>query len=480
MSSSAKIGAFTLVVLAVLAALVLKIEDIPIGKKARTGSVEVQFRDVAGLDDKSAVRIAGVRVGRVDGIQLLPDGTAVARLALDPEVELRQGAYGQIRNMGLLGDKYVELFPGPADAPRLGPGARISGQVPTGFDDLTKLAADIGKDVKELTGALAGSLGGETGEKKINRIVDNIGALAEALRQLVESNRQNVDVTLANLREFSGQMRETLARLDRILDENRIGVKQSVSNLDEVTGKLKTTVDNLNSITGKIDSGKGTIGKLVNDDETSKNLNEALASVKTGIDSFNTTLTRINRIQLDLGFYGEYMSRTDGWRGVFRVDVVPRENKFYRLELVGIPNGRRLEDNFTYTTTVDGVKGSTVSTNVISYRDEFGVTAQLGYRFNNTILRAGLIETRGGAAIDQLWLKDKLQLSAEAWDFGRSTGNAQVKLFGQWQSRGSLFVRAGVDDSLNPARRSFFVGAGLRWRDEDIKTLLPAASSFLH
>ncbi|MBI5104200.1 MAG: MCE family protein [Solirubrobacterales bacterium] len=59
--------------------LVHAIEDLPFPGKARAATAEVGFKDVAGLDDKSAVRIAGVRVGRVDGIRLLPDGSAVAR-----------------------------------------------------------------------------------------------------------------------------------------------------------------------------------------------------------------------------------------------------------------------------------------------------------------------------------------------------------------------------------------------------------------
>jgi mce related protein. len=44
----------------------------------------VVFKDVAGLDDKSAVRIAGVRVGRIDGIRLMPDGTAVGGSSSTP------------------------------------------------------------------------------------------------------------------------------------------------------------------------------------------------------------------------------------------------------------------------------------------------------------------------------------------------------------------------------------------------------------
>ncbi len=127
-------------------------------------------------------------------------------------------------------------------------------------------------------------MGGETGEAKINRIVDNVGALAEQLKNLVESNRQNVDVTMANLREFSSSIRETLARLDRILDENRSGVKGSVANIEDLSGKLKISADNLNSITGKLDSGQGTMGKLLNDETTHENLNEALTSIKTGVE----------------------------------------------------------------------------------------------------------------------------------------------------------------------------------------------------
>jgi phospholipid/cholesterol/gamma-HCH transport system substrate-binding protein len=479
MNATAKIGLFTLAVLLVLAVLVLKIEDLPFSGKTRATTVEVGFKDVAGLDDKSAVRIAGVRVGRIDGIRLLPDGTAVATLLLENDVELREGSYGEVKNLGLLGDKYVDLFPGTPGGTRLPDGARLPGRTPVEFDQLTKLAEDIGRDVKELTGALSGSLGGEAGEAKINRIVDNVGAVAEELRALVQANRANVDVTMANLREFSSSIRETLVRLDRILDENRSGVKGSVANIEELSAKLKTSADNLNSITGKIDKGEGTIGKLLNDETSHKNLNEALTSIKTGVEELRTTLTRINRIELDLGFYGEYATRTEESKGAFRIEVTPREGKFYRVELLGLPNGRRYDETYRYETTVGDGPPSVVTTKVTRTEDEFGLSAQLGYRFKDTTLRAGLIESRGGFAIDQHLLKDKLQLSAEAWDFGRDDGDAQVKLFGQWQSRGAVFFRAGVTDLINPAGRSFFFGAGIRWKDEDIKTLLPAAMGMM-
>ncbi|KAA0251105.1 MAG: MCE family protein [Acidobacteria bacterium] len=476
MTTTAKIGAFFLVVLLLLGALILKIEDVPIGKRARTVTAEIRFQDVSGLDDKSAVRIAGVRVGKVDGIRLLPDGTALARVVLDPEVVLREGAWGQIRNMGLLGDKYVELYPGRPDGTKLPGGARIDGTIPTTFDDLTKLAGDIGKDVKQLTEALSGSLGGEQGTEKLNRIVDNIGRLAEALRELVEANRANVDVTVANLREFSAEIRATLSRIDRILDENRMGVKGSVSNIEEITDKLKTTADNLNSITTKIDTGEGTVGKLVNSEETHQNLNEALQSVKQGVDSLNTTLTRINRIELDLGFRGEYLTRKGVAKTYFTLDVVPRENKFYRVEFVAIPGGlRRDTTEYTTVTLPDGTQTVTKK-EIESFEDEFGLSLQLGYRVKNTVGRAGLFESRGGVGLDQMFNNDKLRVSAEVWDFGRFNAQPHGKLYGQWQATPHIYLNGGVDDVFNSDVRSLFLGAGIRWKDEDIKSLLGSLS----
>src|SRR5882724_1585624 len=117
MSSAAKVGAFMLIVLAILGYFILKIEDVQIGHGIRTRKVTAVFDSVAGLDNKSAVRVAGVRVGKVSSIKLRPDGKAEVTLDVDPDVILHPGAVAHVANLGLLGKKYVELDPGPANAP---------------------------------------------------------------------------------------------------------------------------------------------------------------------------------------------------------------------------------------------------------------------------------------------------------------------------------------------------------------------------
>jgi len=46
------------------------------------------------------------------------------------------------------------------------------------------------------------------------------------------------------------------------------------------------------------------------------------------------------------------------------------------------------------------------------------------------------------------------------------------KLYGRWNASPNLYATSGVDDVLNPGLRSLFIGAGIRWKDEDLKGLI--------
>ena len=75
-----------------------------------------QFTDVAGLVEGDEVRIAGVRVGQVVSIALVPDQTdrPVAEVALevDADVPLPSGVQATIRYRNLVGQRYIALAEG--------------------------------------------------------------------------------------------------------------------------------------------------------------------------------------------------------------------------------------------------------------------------------------------------------------------------------------------------------------------------------
>jgi phospholipid/cholesterol/gamma-HCH transport system substrate-binding protein len=474
MSTAAKVGAFFLVVLAITALFIWKIEELRIGRGVPR-RVSVQFKDVGGLDEKSAVRVAGVRVGRVTKIRLV-EGKALVDIELDRDVALRQGASASIESLGLLGEKYVELVPGPFGAPPLPDNSVILGGVPVSFDEITKLARDIEVDIKEITRSLKESIGGAQGEERLVNIVENMRVISEQMRSMVEANRAGVDATIANFREFSSAMNELVARVDSLVAANQGNVTEGLSNVREISEKLDTTADNLNQITNRIREGEGTVGKLVQSEETHKNLNDALVAVREGVAGLNKALGAIGRTKIDLGLRAEHLAAHGKGKGYFTLDINPPDTpRFYRVELVTQPFGRR-KSSTTVERTVfpDGHTEQTI-TDTDEFKDDFAISALFGYRWKDLVARGGLIESRGGGGIDYLLLKDRLRFSADLWDFNRPGDfSAHAKLAGRYYFSPSVFVTGGWDDFLNRKRDadSIFFGAGLRWRDEDIKYLL--------
>lgn len=476
MSTAAKVGAFFLVVLVLAGLLIWKIEDIQMGRRGAK-RVTVQFADAAGLAEKSVVRVAGVPVGTVEKIRL-EQGRAFVDIVLDREdVDLRQGASASIASLGLLGEKYVELVPGPVGATRLPDSSVITGDVAVSFDEITKLARDIEKDIKEITANLNRSLGGPEGEERLRTIVENVRIITDDLRVLITSNRVGVEATVANFREFSGMMTQLVDRLDRLVASNQGSVTEGLENIREVSGKLQTTADNLNAITGQIKQGEGTVGKLVQSDETHKNLNEALVAVKEGVGGLNKVLGSIGKLKIDLGLRTEYLAQRSSGKGYFTLDVDPVESpRFYRVELSTQPEGRRKTTNIVERTVFPDGHTEVKTTEENKFTDDFAISALIGYRWNDFILRGGLIESRGGAGVDYYFLKDRLRFSADMWDFNRPDFAAHAKLTSRFYFSPSVFLIGGWDDLLNSDREadSIFVGAGLRWTDEDIKYLLGA------
>ena len=420
------------------------------------------------------MRVAGVVVGRVGKIRL-SGGKALVELELDREIELRQGASAAIQSLGVLGDNYVELIPGPVGAVALPAGAMLRGNEPVSFDQVTRLARGIETDLSDITKSLKSSLAGADNEQRMNNIVDNVLEMSKELRRMLEANRASIDATTSNFRDFSSQMSRLVDRIDRLVAANQGNVTEGIQNAKDLSSKLQATVDNMNAITGKINSGTGAIGQLVQSDETTKNLNDALVAVKEGVNSVNSALTTVKKLNFDLGLREEYLTGPSKGKGYFTVLIQPTgKQRFYLLELSSQPFGVR-RDTATITTTVypDG-HIETKREDVTEFRENtFAISAEVGWRYGNVVGRAGIIESSGGVGLDYLALKDRLRLSAEIFGFNRDNLNAHGKLSGRYYFSPSVFVVGGWDDFLNTKTKlsSFFVGAGVRWGDDDAKYL---------
>lgn len=147
------VGAFVVLGLAAIVYLTIKLG---VGSLlgGDTYEIEARFTNAGGLNSGSVVVVAGVSVGRVEGIRVDPaDFSAIATLRVLAGLKLPTDTMASIKTTGLIGDKYVLLAPG-ADETYLAPKDRIT---------MTESSVDL----ESLIGKMAfGSVEKETKEEK--------------------------------------------------------------------------------------------------------------------------------------------------------------------------------------------------------------------------------------------------------------------------------------------------------------------------
>ncbi|MEM8931098.1 MAG: MlaD family protein [Acidobacteriota bacterium] len=485
MSQAIKVGLFVTLCLVVLGVLIFRIEDLRLGGDGQR--VVVLFDSVAGLNEKAPVRVAGVRVGTVEEIGLEGRQARVV-VVLDQEVALTEGSSAAIANAGLLGDKYIELVPGAVGGPTLPADTVLVGTTPVSFDEALQRFDSLGQKLGNVAGDVTAE--GDLGQS-IRRLLDNLEATSADIRELVASNRSQVDSTMANFERFStaladelpkltAQIQAVLAQVDSVVSENRGDLQGSLANIREVTERMQASVDNLNDISGQIRSGEGTLGKLVYDDAAHDSLVDTLNAVETGVGSLNDTLGRVQKLELELGLEATtYVDLDEEGGAAFRARLSSHPRRSYYLGLVDTPQGKVDEETRTIITTrPDG----TVETTVIEEQvreEDFTLTAMLGYQLGDFELRAGLIESAGGAGLDYHLFDRKLIVSLEAFDFDRPNDlDPHLRFTARYLINPNILLIGGYDDPLADEFESVFIGAGIRWKDEDLKYLLGSIPSF--
>jgi phospholipid/cholesterol/gamma-HCH transport system substrate-binding protein len=85
------------------------------------------------------------------------------------------------------------------------------------------------------------------------------------------------------------------------------------------------------------------------------------------------------------------------------------------------------------------------------------------------------METTFGVGADYFLLDDKLILTTDIWDLGEDEEDADsphLTIGVDYFVFKGLFLSGGLDNILNDNRRGFYLGGGVRFEDEDFKTLL--------
>ncbi len=288
-TSEAKVGIFVLIALLVLFYMTFRIGGFKY-RKGETYSVFAEFADVSGLEKGADVVICGVRVGKVGDIKLKYN-KALVELLVDKNIKLDKETEAVIRTYGVMGDKYVELVLPPVFKEAIPPGGSIKKVRRTmDLDQLAASLGDVAKSIGDFSKALTEALGGESG-KDIKEAIANFRDASESFKNILAKNEEKINTLVENLNLFSKKATKTFGTFNTVLLDVKEG-KGTLGKLlkdEELYKNLNKTFSKLGKITDEISAGEGTLGKLVKDEtlyndvkRTFANLSNITGRIKAG------------------------------------------------------------------------------------------------------------------------------------------------------------------------------------------------------
>lgn len=193
-TSEIKVGALAIAALMILIIIFFRMGNFDFTKKGY--NIKVLFNFASGIMKNAPVRLLGVEVGRVEGIdiQYNDETKIILTLRLGESTKLRMDAKAYVSALGLMGEKYIELKPGSNKAPLLQPGSTIVGEDPFQMESFTRKSEEI---MEKLSKALT----------DVRSLTTNMDGMVTENRDQVQKILENVEETTASLKALSGDLK---------------------------------------------------------------------------------------------------------------------------------------------------------------------------------------------------------------------------------------------------------------------------------
>jgi len=497
MTRAAKIGVFFTVCIVMVSIYIVKSADNFTG-----GSIRVLYAlsdDAMGLLNDSDIRIAGVVVGKMEKIEL-EEGKAKMTLNIWDEVDVYENARIEKVMESMLGTYVLVLDPGTKDARKLEEFEYIKNVISSsGINGAMDKASAMMEKATEAISILTN----DGNQEKLNKIIDALSRTAENTSQTFEGSMKLLLETLKNMSEITHKINvrseNEMDKLSKIL-ENTVALTDKMNSMmkdkdEEISETLTALRDSLkliseelkasrgamqnlrdisedvNKITGKVANGEGNIGKIVNDEKLYNDLTKISDKLTDYID---TTLG----MQIHVDAHSDYMVFDRAFQTYFDITLQPRADRFYMFGVVDDSQGRVTETSTTYELGVDdgsSVQNYVITENKTKTDSELKFNLQIGRNFGPMTFRGGIFQNKAGLALDYNPWKF-LSISAEIFDSGGDVPELRVKglarpLIWTIEPLSWIYLTVGGENLISGERDLFF-GFGLRFTDNDLKTIL--------
>ncbi len=275
--------------------------------------LKARFTNISGLTKGNNIRFSGIQVGTVKNIQVIDDTTIEVVMLIDEKIKsfLHKNAVASIGSEGLMGNKIINILPGPGAAKEVDENDVLSVKKTINTDDMLQTLNKTNDNVAVISEDL----------KSVVQRINNSAALWGVLNE--RSLAANLKVSLNNIRLASENTKDMTAGLYSIINDIKNG-KGSVGalltdttlsyNLNEAIAKIKSVGDNANGLANELDemarnvqydisNGKGTVNALLKDSMIVIKLNASLDNIQKGTYSFSQDMEALKHNFLLRGYF---------------------------------------------------------------------------------------------------------------------------------------------------------------------------------
>jgi len=463
MKAEIKVGLFVLVSIIAMLYLTFQVKSLE-DFKEKGYKLYAIVDDASGLSKKSRVKMRGVKIGVIQDMHLAPNGVKLT-LLINKDVNIPVGSMVTVAQDNILGGKYLKIIPSNSNEYYL-VGGIISKNISTAsMEDVMNNINSAVNDIKILIKKLNTTLD-EKAIQNIKITLSNIKASSEDLKNILRYTNKKLPTLIKNANSLLITYKQTgdiiKRKIPSILDKT-----------DSLMTKLNSISDTLKVKLKKLADEYIKLGENANDllTENKDSIKSAITSAKSFFDNGSSSfkkidnfLASINKSQIDVDIYSTLLTNDGYFKTTANLAYIPTPTKYY---IIGVTSK---EDYSTKKVSQD--KTSKIYFN-----------AEIGKRYNNFVVRGGIIQSTGGIGMDYFMYKDRVKLSADVYDFNGENDYRGDKPHIDFKAR-YLYLKhlefiAGIDNAINSDARQFFLGVGVKFRDNDLKTIMSGGATSL-
>ncbi len=413
MTNEAKVGAFTLLGIILMAFIVVHLSGFSFGGD-KDYKLQVLFSQVNGLKQGAVVRYAGVDVGKVT--ELRPtDGGVTVTLKVKDEIKVPRESVFTITGDGLMGEKFINIIPTEEDMGEyLKPGDVVTGTPERGMEAMANTANATMEEMQALVRSMNRIMGNRDVQDSLIQTATNLRDITSALSRMAVSNESDLRVMVHNLSRMSQSLMEAADSVNRMVD--------TFSGDGETAENLRFAIANLSSTSQRIDNMASNLEGVVADPGTAEDLRAVIHNARAVTQQADTMMTKVSSIHTEVGAEMLYSGGNKDWMANADFRIYSDPNSFLLLGIDDIGEGNK-------------------------------ANVQIGRGNGYLTGRAGMIDSKAGVGVDA-YAGDKWKISAEAYDMN----NLAVKLRAQYEVAADTYVVGQINDVNKGDKRATYIG----------------------